>query len=232
MADLIEVMPQSDRDETRQRLLALSQTIAQATTLAMLLADAARESVGAFGVQQTRITVFDDRHHRTSVVIWPERDGAAPEVTPLVEQARQSHSLQVSAELPELPDYAGLKAVVLLPLIANNAVVGVWELGVAEAHQTPADDVLALGQLVAGQLGLAVSNLLLQASTAKRDQEINTLNDIAATITSTLDPRQVYRLVVQKINEYFDVEAGSLLLLDPQTEELVFVMTLEAGEEK
>ena len=232
MADLIEVLPQSDRDETRQRLLALSHSIGQATTLPMLLADVARESVGAFGVQQARITAFDDRHHRTTVVCCPEHDGGPPEITPLVEQVRQSQSLLISSELPELPAYATLQSVVLLPLIANNTTVGVWELGIAEEAQLPPDDALALGKLIAGQLGLAVANLQLQASTAKRDQEINTLNDIAATITSTLDPRQVYRLVVQKINEYFDVEAGSLLLLDPQTEELVFVMTLEAGEEK
>jgi type II secretory pathway predicted ATPase ExeA len=56
--------------------------------------------------------------------------------------------------------------------------------------------------------------------------------DIASHVSSSLETREVYRLVVQKLNEYFKVEAGSLLLSDEATDELIFVMTLEAGEEK
>jgi PAS domain S-box-containing protein len=42
----------------------------------------------------------------------------------------------------------------------------------------------------------------------------------------------VYHLVVRQLNEYFRVDAGSLLMRDDETGDLEFVMTLEAGEEK
>ena len=38
-------------------------------------------------------------------------------------------------------------------------------------------------------------------------------------------------LVVQQISTYFNVEAGSLLLIDETTGDLDFVMTIEGGEE-
>ena len=46
------------------------------------------------------------------------------------------------------------------------------------------------------------------------------------------ETRDVYREVVQKLNAYFRVEAGSLLLRDHATGELAFAMTLEGGKEK
>ncbi|MBC8074693.1 MAG: GAF domain-containing protein [Chloroflexales bacterium] len=56
--------------------------------------------------------------------------------------------------------------------------------------------------------------------------------DIAATVASSLDTREIYRLVVQQLNEHFRVETGSLLRIDEATGELAFVMTLEAGAER
>jgi hypothetical protein len=65
-----------------------------------------------------------------------------------------------------------------------------------------------------------------------RDEDLRMVADIAAHVSSSLELREVYRLVVQKLNEYFRVDAGALLLKDEATDELVFVMTLESGEEK
>ena len=56
--------------------------------------------------------------------------------------------------------------------------------------------------------------------------------DIATTVASSLDTREIYRLVVQQLNEHFQVETGSLLRLDETTGELAFVMTLEGGAER
>jgi GAF domain/AAA domain len=58
------------------------------------------------------------------------------------------------------------------------------------------------------------------------------LADIAAQVSSSLEPAEVYRLVVGKLKEYFRVAAGSLLLNDEATDELVFVITIEANGER
>ncbi len=86
--------------------------------------------------------------------------------------------------------------------------------------------------MLAGQLAAAIATFRLHSEAQRRNEELNTLNDIATTVTSSIDTHEVYRLVVQKLNEYFKVDAGSLLLEDDDTGDLVFVMTLEGGEEK
>ncbi len=52
------------------------------------------------------------------------------------------------------------------------------------------------------------------------------LHSIAQAITSTLEESEVYRLVMANVNRILQVEAGSLLLLNPQTGFLEFKMTL------
>ncbi len=117
------------------------------------------------------------------------------------------------------------------PLVAQRKAVGV----LIAASSLPAEicgvDVELL-DAYAGMLALAAAALRQQELARRRAQELATLNQIAATITSTLDTREVYRLVVQQLRSYFNVEAGSLLLQNDGTGDLEFVMTIEGGEEK
>jgi two-component system NtrC family sensor kinase len=53
------------------------------------------------------------------------------------------------------------------------------------------------------------------------------LNDIAQAITSTLEEPEVFRRVMENVNRILQVEAGSLLLVDPETGELEFKVTLK-----
>lgn len=232
MADSVQLLTHSNHSGVGKRFVALTRAIAAATSLNDLLPTIVRESVAGFEVQQARVVVFDERRPQPLTAAFPLDVASSAIPTAFLDDVRQSGELRIITDTSAFPEYQDVQSVLLLPLLAHNTVLGVLELGMGDGPQVFGDDDIALTQLVAGQLGLTIANIQLQISTEKRDQEINTLNDIAATITSSLDPRQVYRLVVQKINEYFHVEAGSLLLLDQQTDELVFMMTLEAGEEK
>jgi GAF domain-containing protein len=69
-------------------------------------------------------------------------------------------------------------------------------------------------------------------SATESEQAWQLVADIAATVASSLDTREIYRLVVQQLNEHFQVETGSLLRLDEASGELVFVMTLAEGAER
>ena len=53
------------------------------------------------------------------------------------------------------------------------------------------------------------------------------LNDIAQAIVSTSEESEVFRRVVENVNLILQVEAGSLLLLDQETGELEFAVTLK-----
>jgi DNA-binding response OmpR family regulator len=70
---------------------------------------------------------------------------------------------------------------------------------------------------------LAQANKRLQ----QQVQDWATLNDIAKAISSTLEEQEIFRRVVQNVTRILQVEACSLLLVDQDTEELEFAVTLK-----
>jgi signal transduction histidine kinase/cell fate (sporulation/competence/biofilm development) regulator YmcA (YheA/YmcA/DUF963 family) len=60
----------------------------------------------------------------------------------------------------------------------------------------------------------------------KRVEEQAVLNEMSTSLSSTLDLDQVLTLIMERINAVLKVEAGSLLLVDEETEELVFQIAL------
>lgn len=229
MAQAVVAVP--PENTTNARIVMLAEQIAQATSLTSLLPHVAHECATVFHADHVRIFVASNGHGMVAHTTFPvdlahETNDAITTVT-----ETKTSLLLKGKSLKTHPAYNDAASVLVMPLLANDGVVGVLEL-VAKKSSAWNHQAMTMIRIVASQLALSIMSLHLKENAEKRSQEITTLNDIAATITSTLDPRQVYKLVVQKINEYFQVEAGSLLLLDEQTNELVFVMTLEAGEEK
>lgn len=125
-----------------------------------------------------------------------------------------------------------VRSVLLIPLVAQDKLAGVLALGTVGQPRIFTENEIALARVLTGQLAAAIASFRTTEAAQRRSDELATLNDIAAAVTSSLDTREVYHLVVQKLNEYFRVDAGSLLMRDDETGDLEFVMTLEAGEEK
>lgn len=138
----------------------------------------------------------------------------------------------VSRQLAELMETESVRSLLMLPLIAQDRCIGVLIFASLHAQRHFPDGEVAQARLMAGQLAAAITSFRITEKAQRRSAELATLNDIAEAVTSSLNTREVYHLVMEKLNEYFRVDAGSLLMLDEETEELVFVMTLEAGEEK
>jgi len=70
--------------------------------------------------------------------------------------------------------------------------------------------------------------LLLQdvSSLTKKIEELSTLNEVGKVLNSTLELQTILNLVMERVKEMMKVEAGSLLLLDEATGELVFEVAL------
>jgi len=132
----------------------------------------------------------------------------------------------------EILDDAKVGSLLFVPLIAQDTVIGVLAFASVADERVFHENEIALARLMGGQLAAAVTSFRVTEKAQRRSAELATLNDIAAAVASSLDTREVYHKVMEKLNEYFRVDAGSLLMLDEETNELVFVMTLEAGEEK
>jgi PAS domain S-box-containing protein len=127
---------------------------------------------------------------------------------------------------------AQVRSLLIIPLVAQDTVIGALAFATLGQLRHFDDQEISVARLMASQLAAAITSFRMIEEASRREAELATLNDIAAAVTSSLDPREIYHLVMEKINQFFRVDAGSLLMLDEETGELVFVMTLEEGQEK
>ncbi|MDH4138840.1 MAG: GAF domain-containing protein [Anaerolineae bacterium] len=125
-----------------------------------------------------------------------------------------------------------VSALVNVPLKVKEKTIGV--LGVTSKRPGRAfarDDLSRLAAL-ADYAVIAIENARLYERARQRAGELGTINEIAQTITSSLDLDKVIRSVMKGINRILRVETGSLLLIDEETNELVFKITLQGDTEK
>jgi len=64
------------------------------------------------------------------------------------------------------------------------------------------------------------------SSLTKKIEELSTLNEVGKVLNSTLELQTILNLVMERVKEMMKVEAGSLLLFDEATGELVFEVAL------
>lgn len=123
-------------------------------------------------------------------------------------------------------------SLLIVPLISQDHVRGALVLGSMGKPRHFTDNEMVLARILTGQLAAAITSFAISDAVQRRSAELATLNDISSAVTSLLDTQEIYHVVVEKLNEYFRVEAGSLLMRDDKTGDLTFVMTLEGGVEK
>ncbi|NOK58145.1 MAG: GAF domain-containing protein [Chloroflexi bacterium AL-N10] len=111
------------------------------------------------------------------------------------------------------------------PLFANDRFVGVLIVSSmnkeCQYDATDADALFAIGT----QVAVAIENARLYRRSETQARQLATLNHITRTITSSLDPKHVPSLIMKQVSELFDAEEGSLLLIDENTDDLVFAYT-------
>jgi signal transduction histidine kinase len=84
----------------------------------------------------------------------------------------------------------------------------------------------------ANQAAFAIGHARFYESSTRRARELATLAEVSRTLSSTLDLEEVLTLIMQRVNAVLGVEAGSILLIDEATGELVFETALgEKSEE-
>lgn len=88
------------------------------------------------------------------------------------------------------------------------------------------DHDLWLLSAIATQAAIAVRNAHLFESSQRRAAEMTLINDVARTLSSTLQLDEVLTRIMEQVETLLNVEAGSLLLTDQTTGELVFQIAL------
>jgi len=129
--------------------------------------------------------------------------------------------------------YAGdarLRAMLAVPLLGRQGVLGVLNIGGGERKLTFDEHDIELAELFAAQAGVALENARLHAEARRHARELATLNMATQAITSTLNLKSVLELMITEARALIDAEGASVVLLS--NAELVFAAAAGPGAEQ
>ncbi|NCP87256.1 MAG: hypothetical protein CO094_12465 [Anaerolineae bacterium CG_4_9_14_3_um_filter_57_17] len=124
------------------------------------------------------------------------------------------------------PHVRGLYASLGVPLNTGTETLGA--LSIASRNPTTAYTAaqMELLQSIADQASGAIVKSRLLQETERRAQQLSTLNIITRQLTSTLELQPLLKNILESAVNILNSEAGTLFLVDQQTDELVFQVTV------
>ncbi|MCI0521328.1 MAG: GAF domain-containing protein [Chloroflexi bacterium] len=124
-----------------------------------------------------------------------------------------------------LPSSAELFAWMAVPLNAGADTIGAISLASRDPAVFFTEQQLTLLQAIADQAAGAIVKARLLQETERRARQLAMLNEIGRSLTSTLETRSLLHKVLYSAVEILNCEAGSLFMVDQQTNELIFEVT-------
>ncbi|MCA2002853.1 MAG: GAF domain-containing protein, partial [Chloroflexi bacterium] len=113
-----------------------------------------------------------------------------------------------------------------VPLNAGAESIGALSVGSRDGATAYTRGQLGLLQAIADQTAGAIVKARLLQETQQRARQLSTLNEITRQLTSTLELEPLLQNILENAVGILNCEAGSLFLLDEQTRELVFKVTV------
>jgi signal transduction histidine kinase len=117
-----------------------------------------------------------------------------------------------------------------VPLIARDQVLGVMNVSSFDPQIRYTEEQVRIFRAVADQAAMVLDKARLYQELEDWNRQLAALNDVGSVITSVLDLDEVLKLIMEKAVEITQAEAGSLLLVDESTGELVFQVNLGPGK--
>ena len=116
-----------------------------------------------------------------------------------------------------------------VPLSAGDQVIGVMNISSFEPDMVYSQEQIQFFSAIAGQAAAILDKARLYQQMEERAQQLAALNEVGSVITSTLDLQAVLDLILSKAVELLQAEAGSLVLVDQDTSDLIFEVTAGPG---
>ncbi|MEK6256540.1 MAG: GAF domain-containing protein, partial [Chloroflexota bacterium] len=124
-----------------------------------------------------------------------------------------------------VPTREGILSWMGVPLNAGAETIGVISIASRDPGVAYAEEQKNLLQAVADQAAGAIVKARLLEESERRARQLATLNEVARSLTSTLEIDPLLNGILQSATSILNCEAGSLLLVDQETDELVFEVT-------
>jgi signal transduction histidine kinase/putative methionine-R-sulfoxide reductase with GAF domain len=125
-----------------------------------------------------------------------------------------------------LSNQQGVYAWIGVPLNAGAETIGAISVASRDPAVVYTDEQLGLLQAIADQASGAIVKARSLEESERRARQLAKLNEIGLGLTSTLDIKPLLNQILESAVEILSCQAGSLFLVDPQTDELVFEVVL------
>lgn len=124
------------------------------------------------------------------------------------------------------PHSKGLYAWMGVPLNTGAETIGALSISSRDQRVIYTNAQLDLLQAIADQAAGAIVKSRLLQEMERRTQQLSILNVITRQLTSTLDLQPLLKNILENASNILNTEAGSLFLVDSQTDELIFQVTV------
>ena len=124
------------------------------------------------------------------------------------------------------PTIENIFAWIGVPLNAGAESIGALSVGSRDGSTVYTRAQMELLQAIADQTAGAIVKARLLKETQERARQLTTLNEITRQLTSTLELNPLLQNILENAVGILNCEAGSLFLVDDQTDELVFRVTV------
>ena len=125
----------------------------------------------------------------------------------------------------------GIRAVLNVPLIDRDSLIGVLNLGATTAHAFNPEHA-AIVREVGIQLTIALQNARLHSDVHRRNREMAALYKAGRAITSSLELAPILEQVMAEVKTMLAAETASVLLLDPSGQELIFAASARPSSDQ
>ena len=125
-----------------------------------------------------------------------------------------------------VPAEEGIYAWMGVPLNAGAETIGALSVGSRDALVNYTRGQVELLQNISDHTAGAIVKSRLLEESQRRTAQLSTLNEITRQLTSTLETEPLLQNILENAVSILNCEAGSLFLVDEQTDELIFTVTV------
>ncbi len=123
----------------------------------------------------------------------------------------------ISISIPPKTDFwlsENSRLALLIPLESRNGVAGAIVVELFEPSRVFSDREISLGGAVAHQLSMALSNVELYEAEYQRRQQSETLRDVAAVVSSSINLNEVLERVLDQLGRVIDYDSAAIHLIE------------------
>ncbi len=121
-----------------------------------------------------------------------------------------------------LLEQLGIRSIAMLPLTTARGVIGFIAAPKCAYYHWVVDDV-RLALAFASQSAIAIENARLFATLQQHNRRIEVINTLAQLLSTLPDPNQHLDVILKRITEIMELDAGMILLLDQDGSEISLV---------